>query len=204
MGEIDNVLQQIENKYQQKQVNSNRLKQSKTPENKHDIDAFLSEIESQSHIKNSQGIKNDLVSQIESNFTQQKSQTKSNSDNLFSDIEKQYQGKKNNISSSQKSNLAENYITDIVTNYHEKQKAIISEKKSHNLEEIRQQELEKQREEKLITNKAEVWLKKLDPYSDEGFWFEQFALSYPSKLEAAIDYLKALGFSNNGSSAVSM
>ncbi len=64
--------------------------------------------------------------------------------------------------------------------------------KTENLEEIRRQELEKQRERKQLTLQAELWLKNLDPYSDEGFWFEQFAHSYPSKLEAAIEYLKAL------------
>ncbi|MBE9199867.1 MULTISPECIES: hypothetical protein [unclassified Nodularia (in: cyanobacteria)] len=40
---------------------------------------------------------------------------------------------------------------------------------------------------------AEAWLKTLDPFSQEGFWFEQFAESYPSKLEAAIEYLQSNG-----------
>ncbi len=38
---------------------------------------------------------------------------------------------------------------------------------------------------------AETWLKKLDPFSSEGLWFERFAESYPSKLEAAIEYLQS-------------
>ncbi len=219
MGEIDNFLQGIENQYQQKKVNNNPSKENKTPDKKNDIDAFLSHIESEKKVHHNKGIEddlvseietkfqqkqsrhsplqnhhtnNDLLSEIESQFTQQKSQTKSDSHNLLSDIEKQYQAEKVTHPSPSKSNIAENYIADIVTNYHQKQKAIISDKKSHNLEEIKQQELEKQRQEKLLTRKAEAWLKNLDPYSDEGFWFEQFALSYPSKLEAAIDYLKAL------------
>jgi hypothetical protein len=63
----------------------------------------------------------------------------------------------------------------------------------------RQQELEQERiqQEKLKTqqleglkNQAKDWLDKLDPFSSEGLWFERFALSYSSKLEAAIEYLQ--------------
>lgn len=51
---------------------------------------------------------------------------------------------------------------------------------------------QRQRRREALRTKAEKWLKGLDPYSDEGFWFEQFASSYESRLEAAIDYLEAL------------
>jgi hypothetical protein len=63
----------------------------------------------------------------------------------------------------------------------------------------RQQELEQERiqQEKLkaqqleaLKNQAEDWLKKLDPFSAEGLWFERFAEGYSSKLEAAIEYLQ--------------
>lgn len=56
----------------------------------------------------------------------------------------------------------------------------------------RGRELERQQRRKAIAPKAEAWLKALDPYSDEGLWFEQFAYNYASRLEAAIDYLEAL------------
>jgi hypothetical protein len=39
---------------------------------------------------------------------------------------------------------------------------------------------------------AQVWLKKLDKNSDEGYWFDQFAFKYSSRIEAAIDYLQAV------------
>ncbi|MGP0129395.1 MAG: salt stress protein, Slr1339 family [cyanobacterium endosymbiont of Rhopalodia musculus] len=45
---------------------------------------------------------------------------------------------------------------------------------------------------KLLTRKAEQWLKEFNITLDEGFWFEQFSASYPSKLEAALDYITAL------------
>lgn len=56
-------------------------------------------------------------------------------------------------------------------------------------ERIRQEKLKaKQRE--ALKNQAKEWLDKLDPFSTEGLWFERFAEGYPSKLEAAIEYLQ--------------
>lgn len=52
--------------------------------------------------------------------------------------------------------------------------------------------------ERAIRAQAEAWLKKLDPNSDEGQWFNQYAARYPDRLQAAIDYLreiKGLGLS---------
>lgn len=49
----------------------------------------------------------------------------------------------------------------------------------------------KQKQREGLAKRAQEWLKKLDPYSDEGFWFGQFAEHYSSKLEAAIAYLEA-------------
>ena len=54
------------------------------------------------------------------------------------------------------------------------------------LEQIRKQQRQ------ALTKEAQEWLKKLNPRSDEGLWFEEFAYSYSSKLDAAIDYLQAL------------
>jgi hypothetical protein len=63
---------------------------------------------------------------------------------------------------------------------------------------VRKQEVDKERikQEKLKIQQVEVfkkqaedWLKSLDPLSSEGLWFERFAEQYPSKLEAAMEYL---------------
>jgi exonuclease VII large subunit len=56
-------------------------------------------------------------------------------------------------------------------------------------ERIRQEQLKAQKLEEQ-KNQAQEWLTKLDPLSPEGLWFESFAGSYPSKLEAAIEYLQ--------------
>lgn len=59
-------------------------------------------------------------------------------------------------------------------------------------EQVRVQQQEQKRKE-AVTTEAKEWLKNLNFRSEEGLWFEEFSYSYPSKLEAAIDYLQALG-----------
>jgi hypothetical protein len=49
-----------------------------------------------------------------------------------------------------------------------------------------------QRRKAALQQEAKEWLQKLNPKSDEGRWFEEFACSYESKLAAAIDYLQAM------------
>ena len=56
------------------------------------------------------------------------------------------------------------------------------------IEQRRQAQLQQQRRA-AIAQQAQTWLAALDPLSTEGLWFEQFAHKYPSKLEAAIEYL---------------
>ncbi|MGK7962685.1 salt stress protein, Slr1339 family [Crocosphaera sp.] len=65
-----------------------------------------------------------------------------------------------------------------------------------NQEEIRYTEQRKQQQQKLLIRQAEQWLKDLDECSDEGFWFESFSRSYPSRLDAAIEYLAVLNASS--------
>lgn len=55
----------------------------------------------------------------------------------------------------------------------------------------REEKLRRQQREALKP-RAKEWLARLDPYSDEGFWFESFAQGYGDRLEAALDYLQAL------------
>ncbi|MEQ9672629.1 salt stress protein, Slr1339 family [Coleofasciculus sp. G2-EDA-02] len=49
-----------------------------------------------------------------------------------------------------------------------------------------------QRKREALKQQAQEWLNNLKPHSEEGLWFEEFSYSYPSKLEAAMDYLQAL------------
>ncbi len=56
---------------------------------------------------------------------------------------------------------------------------------------LREQQ-KQERKRQALAKDATEWLKRLNPRSDEGIWFEEFAYNYPSRLEAAIDYLAAL------------
>ena len=73
-----------------------------------------------------------------------------------------------------------------------KEDATIELKKQQELEQerIRQEQLKAKQIEALKV-KAKEWLAKVDPLSSEGLWFERFAESYSSKLEAAIEYLRS-------------
>jgi hypothetical protein len=62
-------------------------------------------------------------------------------------------------------------------------------------EQIRAEKQRASREERkraALERKAREWLAKLDRSSDEGRWFEEFAYSHESPLEAAMIYLDAL------------
>ncbi len=75
------------------------------------------------------------------------------------------------------------------------QEALLAEQKRREQELIAARKLEEQREQKrkaALQQKAQQWLKTLNPNSEEGRWFEEFSYSYDSKLAAAIDYLEAM------------
>jgi type I site-specific restriction-modification system R (restriction) subunit len=83
-------------------------------------------------------------------------------------------------------------LQDLQAEFKEQQRAEEQRLEQQRLEQQRLEEERKKRQRQTLSRNAEEWLKKLDPKSDEGFWFEEFSYSYPSKLEAAIDYLEAL------------
>ncbi|XWK90904.1 MAG: hypothetical protein U7127_12925 [Phormidium sp.] len=83
-------------------------------------------------------------------------------------------------------------LSQIKSEFVEQDKAEELKKQEQIKEEKIRQERIKQQQRQALTKEAEAWLKKLNPRSAEGLWFEEFAYSYSSKLEAAIDYLQAL------------
>lgn len=66
----------------------------------------------------------------------------------------------------------------------ELQKQAEREKERVHQAQIKAQQIE------VLKKHAKDWLEKLDPFSSEGLWFERFSESYPSKLDAAIEYLQ--------------
>ncbi|MEH2149517.1 salt stress protein, Slr1339 family [Nostoc sp.] len=93
-------------------------------------------------------------------------------------------------SSPKSASFMDNLLAEVKADFAEED-AAIELKKQQELEQerIRQEQLKVKQLEALKVQ-AKEWLAKVDPLSSEGLWFERFAESYPSKLEAAIEYLK--------------
>lgn len=208
-SDLDAVLANLEKQHKQKNLANNNLNNyseqmtDKSLKNQDQlIDSFLSELNQQkSQSKNQNNHPNtdmeldNLRQQFQQPSTHNNVQQKStNVEESVNNIAQKFQQNRhqNQSKSSQQSTVTAESLTSISQQFQQKQEQHKREQKTENLEIIRQQELEKQRQRKQLTHQAEIWLKNLDPYSDEGFWFEQFASSYPSKLEAAIEYLQAL------------
>ena len=85
-----------------------------------------------------------------------------------------------------------NLLAELKGEYEEEAKAEEQKRQQQLKEEQIRQEKLKQQQQEAISKQVQAWLKTLDPLSDEGLWFEEFAYKYPSKQEAAIDYLQAL------------
>ncbi len=101
------------------------------------------------------------------------------------------------------SNAEENLLADLKAEFEEqdrteelKKQEQLREEQQRKEQQLREEQLRtqqrEQRRKEALTQQATEWLKKLNPNSEEGRWFEDFSYSYPSKLEAAIDYLQAL------------
>ncbi|QSJ14577.1 hypothetical protein JYQ62_22010 [Nostoc sp. UHCC 0702] len=86
--------------------------------------------------------------------------------------------------------LIDNLLSEVKADF-ATQDAAVELRKQQELEQerIRQQQI-KAKQLETFKKQAQEWLEKLDPFSPEGLWFERFSESYPSKLEAAIEYLQ--------------
>lgn len=95
------------------------------------------------------------------------------------------------FTSSSKGDAIDNILSEVKQEIEEKQ-LLEQQQKQQAIEEeqIRQQKIKAKKLEAL-KSQAQDWLDKLEPLSPEGMWFESFAKSYPSKLEAAIEYLNS-------------
>jgi hypothetical protein len=123
-------------------------------------------------------------------------------DNLFENFKADFAAKKADFTpvdfsfpkTSQQNNLRIDSLLNQIKAESQQQKSIDNKiTNQQNITEIQQKELNAQKQRRINLQQAEIWLKSLDPNSEEWLWFEQFAYSYESKVEAAIDYLKALG-----------
>ncbi len=121
-------------------------------------------------------------------------QKESSLDSLLSELKVEpVQIKQQQIPKAPKNEASLNsLLSDIKADYEDRDRAE-AERRQEQLkaEELRKQHL-KQQELEALQRQAIAWLKKLEPLSTEGLWFEKFAENYASKLEAAIVYLQDL------------
>lgn len=81
-------------------------------------------------------------------------------------------------------------LAEVKADFAEEDAAIELQKQQELKQEIIQKEQLKAKQLEALKVQAKKWLAKVDPLSSEGLWFESFAESYSSKLEAAIEYLQ--------------
>lgn len=80
-------------------------------------------------------------------------------------------------------------LADMKSIYQEQDRAETLKQQQHQQEEQQRQATLKRQRQVVLIKQAEEWLKTLDPRGGEGAWFEEFAAKYPSRVEAAIEYL---------------
>ncbi len=125
-------------------------------------------------------------------------------DNLLSELQDEYSytkpkspqsnlSRNKAISSHPKSTSAiDKLLADVKSDFQQKDLAEeLQRQEELQAEQVRQGQLKAKRQEGL-KKEAKSWLKNLDPLSSEGLWFERFAEGYPSKLDAAVEYLQSM------------
>jgi hypothetical protein len=92
---------------------------------------------------------------------------------------------------SQSSSLIDNLLAEVQADF-ATQDAAEELRKQQEIEQekIHQAQIKAQQIE-VFKVEATKWLETLDPFSPEGLWFERFAEGYPTKLDAAMEYLQS-------------
>lgn len=83
-------------------------------------------------------------------------------------------------------------LAQLKADYAEQDRLEAQRREQQQREAQRQQEQLNQQRRAALAEQAKQWLAQLAPNSEEWLWFEEFSQRYPSKLEAAIDYLDAV------------
>lgn len=186
MESIDDLLAQVKAEYQEQPKQS--LSQKKPVPPPKPANSLLSE-------------KDSLIEQVKAEMEPQSPKPLLSANDLITPTPVNYSPQSSVTPSI--SPVEESLLSDIKNEFKEQQKAeelkrqqqIIEEeqrKEREQQEAKRREEQKRQRRREALKNEAEEWLKKLNPRSEEGRWFEEFSYGYASKLEAAIDYMEAL------------
>lgn len=172
MSELDRLLSELKTEYEQSETPKSQPKVTPLPQDKSSF-----QTPTDSPLDN-------LLADVKTEFEHPQNQLREQSQlESFSRYPKQSQ-------SSPK--VEDNWVKELKAEYQEKQQVEEQRKQEDLAEAQRLQEQRRQRRRQALTHQAQEWLKKLNPKSEEGIWFEEFSYSYNSKLEAAIDYLEAL------------
>ena len=171
----------------QKPKRSSKSNDSESPNNSKSsasMDKMLSDLRSE--LESGRGRGEDIASPSQPHSTPNqasaKDETKITQDRLIATIEREYQ--KQAQQREQKLAIIKRQQEELLAKQQREEKELIAAQQRAEAKERRRQEALKQ--------KAQEWLKKLNPQSEEGKWFEEFSYSYESKLTAAIDYLEAM------------
>jgi len=182
MESIDDILAQLKSEYQEKD-NPGQQKQQPPPKIEKAIEPQLPKLPPPESGRKSFSSEDTLLQK-----KQPRARIEKASDPKLHNLSSSASGKRSFSSTSPEDAL----LSQIKTEFAEHDKAEELKIQQQIKEEKLKQEQIKQQQKQALTKEAEVWLKKLNPRSAEGLWFEEFAYSYSSKLEAAIDYLQAL------------
>ena len=122
-----------------------------------------------------------LLAELKAEYSEQKPQQHQLKANSIKPVSKMEQ---------ESNSLIDNLLAEVKADFEQKDLAEkLQKQQEQEQERIKQEQLKAKKLEEL-KKQAEDWLAKLDPLSLEGLWFERFAEGYPSKVEAAIEYLQ--------------
>ena len=183
---MDDLLEQVRAQFQEKKGNQGNSQSSSAPSNqasRMEMDELLEQVRAEFE----QPQKPESSS---SNSTQRNSN--SSLEDFLTQVRGEFKDKQQRLE-FQGNSSDEDLFAEVKSNFEVKQSATANRNYEQTIDDVRHEEQQRQRQEKALRTQAQKWLKNLNPHSDEGIWFEEFAYSYPSRLEAAMDYLQALG-----------
>ncbi len=162
-----------------------------------DLDDLLRRIKSQhhEHPQPPADIDEDPFAQIKQNHQNHPKKQPAEPDSFITDYQQlkaKHQAKHQHNTQTPNPNHPAIDPLDQLRQHHQQKQETQPNLPIQNVDEIRLAEQRRQQQKKQTIAQAKQWLDQLEAYSEEGMWFEQFAESYPSRLDAAIDYLKAL------------
>jgi hypothetical protein len=169
MNEMEDLLAQLKAEYNQSESKSSSAKP-------------IPEKDKQLKPEKTQPLDN-LLAQVKTEFESGKVESK----NISRQEDNSFKQSSVNTSSSHNS-----LIEEVQAEYQAQAKEEEKRKQQEILAQQKQQEEKAKRKQEALRKKAQEWLKQLKPNSDEALWFEEFAYSYESRVEAAIDYLEAI------------